>query len=233
MLRCAAIAAGLMLGLLSAARAQPARIIILRHGEKQNDFRLCDIGVRRSLALTSQFLGRGADASLFPPDAPPAAFLATTLHTIELAAPAAASWGLPLVTYAAVPSPRQDRASFTTALDNATRAAANRVLADPRLRGRTVVMVWEHHHIADASLAKRGEVTLRQSLHLDRLPGVPASWSGDNYDWFWIVDYESPGSPVPTQFRMVRQSFVAPYADLPADVWGEPEKLPASTGCER
>jgi hypothetical protein len=31
-----------------AAAAEPARVIILRHGEKHNQYRLCDVGIRRS-----------------------------------------------------------------------------------------------------------------------------------------------------------------------------------------
>jgi hypothetical protein len=34
-----------------AVTAEPARVIILRHGEKQDKYRLCDVGTRRSRAL--------------------------------------------------------------------------------------------------------------------------------------------------------------------------------------
>ena len=47
------------------ATAEPARIIILRHGEKQDAYRLCDVGVQRSLALTTRYLGRGREASIY------------------------------------------------------------------------------------------------------------------------------------------------------------------------
>ena len=44
----------------SSAGATPAQIVILRHGEKQDAYRLCDVGVQRSLALAAQYLGKGA-----------------------------------------------------------------------------------------------------------------------------------------------------------------------------
>lgn len=42
------------------ASAAPSQIILLRHGEKENDYALCDVGQQRSLALRDQFLGKGA-----------------------------------------------------------------------------------------------------------------------------------------------------------------------------
>ena len=50
---------------LDAALAAPARIIILRHGEKATAYKLCDIGRERAEALTTTYLGRGAAKSLF------------------------------------------------------------------------------------------------------------------------------------------------------------------------
>src|SRR5262245_15980401 len=50
---------------LGAAFATPARIIILRHGEKATAYKLCDIGHERTKALTTTYLGRGAVKSLF------------------------------------------------------------------------------------------------------------------------------------------------------------------------
>ena len=79
------------------------------------------------------------------------------------------------------------------------------------MAGKTVVMVWEHDHIADAKLEKKfsGEaVTLRQLLHLDTLKGVPDTWPSGNYDYFWIVDFDR-GASAPTGFRMVKQCSTA------------------------
>ena len=45
------------------AEAVPRRIIILRHGEKLDSYKLCDLGQRRSLALRDYYLGKGAAES--------------------------------------------------------------------------------------------------------------------------------------------------------------------------
>jgi hypothetical protein len=86
---------------LAAAIAAPSRIIILRHGEKEDAWKLCGVGQERAAALAATYLGRNATKSLFAPGEKPAAFLASTLHTLELAAPAAGTWSLPLTLYAA------------------------------------------------------------------------------------------------------------------------------------
>ena len=88
---------------LAAAFAAPSRIIILRHGEKEDAWRLCGVGEQRAQALAANYLGRNATNSLFATGEKPAAFLAITLHTLELAAPAAGTWSLPLTLYAAPP----------------------------------------------------------------------------------------------------------------------------------
>jgi hypothetical protein len=80
---------------LSAAVATPSRIIILRHGEKEDAWKLCGVGQERADALAANYLGRNAAKSLFADGEGPAAFLAITLHTLELAAPAAGTWSLP------------------------------------------------------------------------------------------------------------------------------------------
>lgn len=257
------------------ARAAPARIIILRHGEKQDAYRLCRVGNERAQALAEQYLGKGAKDSLFPAGTAPAAIIAVTLHTMELAAPAAATWAQPVVMYTALPeaptSPRKKRAKvesaappaapapsasaaasaeekpkkaardpakrarkaeFTQLVTTRTQQAVHDVLTDPRFTGQTVVMVWEHDHIADAELeaANPGqEVTLRQLLHLGTLPDVPASWPWATYDYFWIVDLGPDGKPV--RFTMQRQVFDGAFATVPSNEWGAPNGLTAQTRC--
>lgn len=76
---------------LGATLAAPARIIILRHGEKADKCKLGGVGQQRADALAATYLGRGAAKSLFSPGKEPAAFLAITLHTLELASPAVAA----------------------------------------------------------------------------------------------------------------------------------------------
>lgn len=61
---------------------------------------------------------------------------------------------------------------------------------------------------------------MRQLLNLDQLPPsvqVPATWPDDNYDYFWIVDYDTPGSPIPTGVTMQKQIFPAPYQQVPSN----------------
>jgi hypothetical protein len=202
---------------LAAAFAAPSRIIILRHGEKEGAWKLCGVGQARADALAATYLGRNAAQSLFAAGEEPAAFLAITLHTLELAAPAAATWDLPVTMFPVLPLKGAD--VFDKAFDRRTQEAAAALLANPAWQGKTVVMVWEHKHIANAKLAAKspGEaVTLRQLLQLDRLKDVPETWPSGNYDYFWIVDYAG-GSAAPTGFRMVKQAFEGRYAKLPTN----------------
>jgi hypothetical protein len=71
--------------LTTAAFAAPARIIILRHGDKANPCKLCDVGTERANALADTYLGRNATKSLFANGEEPTFFFAITLHTLELA----------------------------------------------------------------------------------------------------------------------------------------------------
>ena len=57
----------------------PAKIIILRHGEKKNGFELCSTGVQRSLALTTKYLGKGGQNSLFDGGGPDAIFVTSAI----------------------------------------------------------------------------------------------------------------------------------------------------------
>ncbi len=79
------LAALLLIGSLVTALAAPARIIILRHGEKANPWKLCEVGAQRADALAATYLGAKAAKSLFASGEEPAFFFAITLHTLELA----------------------------------------------------------------------------------------------------------------------------------------------------
>jgi hypothetical protein len=224
-------ACAIICGLALPALALPKTVIVLRHGEKENDFALCRVGVDRSLALAAQYLGQGAAKSIFAAGERPAAFLAITLHTLELASPAAATWEMPVVTFTAVPLPGVD---LTPQMNLRTQQAVGALMDDPRYDGKVVVMVWEHHHIADKALELKfpdQKVTLRQLLNLDKLPDVPETWPGQTYDYFWIVEFGASGSRVPTGFRMQRQDFAAPFAKVPSNEWGKRAKLPMGSKC--
>jgi hypothetical protein len=225
------VAVAIVCGLTLPALALPKTVIILRHGEKENDFSLCKIGVDRSLALAAQYLGQGAKQSLFAPGERPAAFFAITLHTLELASPAAATWELPVVTFTAVPLPGID---LTPQFNLRTQQAFGALMDEPRYDGKTVVMVWEHRHIADQALELKfpdQKVTLRQLFNLDKLPNVPETWPGQIYDYFWIVEFGTSGSRVPVSFRMQRQQFTAPFDKVPSNEWGKRVKLPMGSKC--
>ena len=229
-----ALTVALIAASVTTALAAPSRIIILRHGEKADDWKLCAIGHQRANALAAKYLGRDAAKSLIAAGEEPAFFFAITLHTLELASPAVASWNKPIILYSVVPEIGVDKDASTKQLNRRTQEAARNVLTNPALQGKTVAMVWEHHHIADARLdAKFSDqhVTLRQLLKLDILPGVPATWPNDNYDYFWIVDFAA-NSNVPSKFTMVRQEFGGEFAAVPANDWSVPNGLQPSSGCE-
>jgi hypothetical protein len=214
------------------ALATPARIIVLRHGEKADAWKLCGIGNERAQALAATYLGRGASKSLFAAGQP-AAVLAITLHTLELAAPSAASWDEPVTLYSVLPDKGRDEDEQTEALNRRTQEAAHDVLTDPRYAGKTVVMVWEHKHIANAKLEAKypGEaVTLRQLFKLDQRSDVPKTWPGATYDYFWIVDFASGTSP--TGFAMQKQEFAGAFSSLPQNEWGAPNGMTPSSGCK-
>ncbi len=208
----------------------PKKIIILRHGEKHDAYQLCSTGVERSLALQAQYLGKNATngGAIFEHGEEPAAFFAITLHTIELASPSAQSCGLPLIAYSAVPAGSSTWSDSEPVLNARTQQAAADVLS-AAWNDKVVVMVWEHKHIANKKLEKdypNEKVTLRQLLGLDTLGAVvPDKWEGDNYDFFWVVDYD--GKSTPTKFRSVLQTYTAPYADLPQNAWGVAATLPS------
>ena len=163
----------------------------------------------------------GRNATKFANGEEPAFFFAITLHTLELAGPSAASWSKPLILYSVVPDESDDDDLHVKALNRRTQEAAANIMQNPALNGKTIVMVWEHKHIADKKLTK----TLRNLLNLDKLTGkdhVHETWQGSNYDYFWIVEYPK-GSATPSSFKDERQEFTRTYASVPSNHWGKPE----------
>ena len=228
------LAALLLAACAQTALAAPARIIILRHGEKADKWKLCEIGRQRADALALNYLGKGAAKSLFTEGNDPAFFFAITMHTLELASPAAAGWSKPLILYSVVPEKGADDDEKVETLNRRTQEAASNIMQNPALNGKTVVMVWEHKHIANEKLEAKFEgqgVTLRHLLKLDILPGVPKTWPGDTYDYFWIVDFPE-NSNVPSKFTMVKQDFGTSFPEVPANDWDTPDGLDDSSGCK-
>ena len=157
--------------------------------------------------------------------------MAITLHTLELASPAAATWEMPVTTFSSVPIPGID---LTPQFNLRTQQAFGALMSDPRYDGKIVVMVWEHRHIANRALELKfpdQKVTLRQLLNLDKLKDVPDTWPGQNYDYFWIVEFGDAASDVPTAFRSVKQVFQAPFDKVPSNDWNTRELLPRRSKC--
>ena len=233
MVRCL-LAVLLLVASIGASLATPSRIIILRHGEKADEWKLCGVGQQRAKALAANFLGRDSKNSLFASGEQPAAFYAITLHTVELAAPAAESWNMPITLFSVVPDFGKKNEVSTNSLNRRTEEAVAALLADPNLNGKIVVMVWEHKHIANAKLEALfpgQKITLRQLLKLDELKDVPTTWPSDNFDYFWIVDFTA-GSSTSSSFSMAKQSFAPPFDKLPSNDWDKPNRLKSASGCE-
>jgi hypothetical protein len=74
------------------------------------------------------------------------------------------------------PGKGEDEDKTTETLNRHTQEAVRDLMVNPLLQGKTVVMVWEHKHIANKKLDDsfpREAVTLRQLLKLHLLYGVP------------------------------------------------------------
>lgn len=229
-----ALAALLSFAILQSALAAPSRIIILRHGEKADDWKLCEVGEQRAKALALNYLGKDAAKSLFAGGDEPAFFFAITLHTLELATPAVTTWSKPIILYSVIPAPGGDKKEFAKQLNRRTQDAARNILTNPALNGKTVVMVWEHKHIANEKLEKAFEgeaVTLRQLFKLDILPGVPKTWPDETFDYFWVVEFPD-NSNVPSKFSMVKQDFGASFPKVPTNDWGGSDGIDAASGCK-
>ncbi|QFR33093.1 histidine phosphatase family protein [Ancylobacter sp. TS-1] len=219
------------------ADAAPRRIVIVRHGEKHTPLTLCSIGKERAQALAAQYLSPTSPMSLLRGD-PPAAILAMTLHTVETARPIARAWKMKLVAPPIGYVPIRNDRYFNAKLNTVNQRVARDLLENPRWHGKTVLMVWEHFHIASAALEAEfaGEqITLRQLLNLDRVKGVPGgvpkTWPNPNYNFFWILTYDRPEDTVPSRFEVIRQYFAEPFANLPSNNWGAPEPRPPGSGC--
>lgn len=207
-----------------AAHAVPAEIILVRHAETIDSYKLSHLGQTRAEALAKVYLGKNASHGILPHGKAPAALMTMTLHNIETAAPTALSWGMPQTAFAVVPEwdlkhsakKREERAS--------TRHAAHELLNAPQYDGKVVVVIWAHSTIASAKLEAEHPgkaVTFRQLLHLNRLPNVPKTWPKYNYDYFWIVKYHGD-NPVPVSFQMKKERYGGKYANLPQNDWGKP-----------
>ncbi len=137
-----------------AAQAVPAEIILLRHGEKVNPFRLSAIGEERARAQAQVYLGKDASNGLLPTGTQPAALMTVTLHTIETMTPTSLSWGIPETAYSAVPEWFLSESQKKTQETTRTQEAAYALLHNPQYDGKAVIVMWEHARIASSKLEK-------------------------------------------------------------------------------
>ena len=121
---------------LATALAAPARIIILRHGEKADPWKLCEVGEQRADALATTYLGDKAANSLFANGEEPAFFFAITLHTLELASPSVATWSKPIILYSVVPDEADDDDLHVKELNLRTQEAASNIMLNPALTAK-------------------------------------------------------------------------------------------------
>jgi hypothetical protein len=208
--------------LAAAAQAQPSRIISLRHAERPT-LTSSAASVREGRTPSPpNILGKGATKSLFTADKRQPRF-GVTLHALETITPAAQTWGLPVIDYSVVPGENDNEGDDAkeAQLARRTQEAARDLLSKPEFNGKIVVISWEHKHIANKKLEQ--DTTLRQLLGLADVKGVPDTWPGDNYDYFWVIDY-APSKSTPSGFVMVKQAFAKPYDDLPSNDWADKEQ---------
>lgn len=230
------------------ASAVPARIVLLRHGEKGGPWTLCQVGRDRAQALVSYYVGKDARKSVFRPGETPRAILALSLHTLETIYPVADSWDLPVVFYAVMPELVDGRFLIRDSRLNArTREAVKDIMEKPEWAGQTLLVNWEHDHIArtepDPTLAASEQdrtnfhitspeekATLYALLGLDQLPGVPRTWPDNTYDYIWIIDFDQKtGKPI--AFSSMKEEFGPPFEQVPQNDWGKSEGLTAASGC--
>jgi hypothetical protein len=196
------------------ARARPARIIFLRHGEKKNGDELCSVGQLRAEALSAQYLGKGAPGNntVFDRGGKSDAFFAITTHTQETASPSAQTWDKQPTAFSVPPHDPNEDADL-----NLQTTAAAKALTSSEYDGKIVVVVWERKHIANSNLNASGD-TLWSQLNLGAI-GVPDTWQGVNYDYFWIINYTQK----PPTFVSIPQAYPLPkYAEVPDNAWGAP-----------
>ncbi len=156
-----------VLGLITAitAAAQPAQVFLFRHAEKPDDeaaLHLSTRGRERAEALV-KLLGKG---TVLATNAPIAAIYATrvTKHghgarTSETVTPLARDLALPVLT----PYPSELGSRL-----------ARDVLTNPAYRGKSVVICWTHHEIAELAAA------------LGVRP-APEPWKDKVFDRLWII----------------------------------------------
>ena len=129
--------------------------------------------------------------------------------------------------FSAVPLPGVDP---IPQLNLRTQQAVGALMDDPRYDGKTVVMVWDHRHIADQALALKfpdQKMTLRQLLNLDKLPDVPDTWPGPDLRLFLDRGlWRERARACRPASAWCGSNSPAVMTALPSNEWGKRPKLP-------
>jgi len=168
--------------------AQPAQVIVIRHGEKMPDGNLSERGFERAgalapyFALTSTFLNYGVPVAIFAarptPSTPPYHPDENTLRCVDTIAPTALFLRLPIHSgYAKLQE----------------QALADFILSDAFYEGKNVLICWHHDTIQ----------TLVQALGVPTAPPFP-----NVFDQTWVITY------LPTPFLAIYQQRLL-FGDTP------------------
>jgi len=163
--RIIAIAVLVLSGLVQAAVAAPARVVVMRHAEKPDSGnQLNEQGFKRAEALVG-FFKTSPDMAKY---GAPAAIYAMapkgedgTLRPIQTVTPLAGSLGLSII---------------TAYNKKHVEEMAAEIMANPAYEGHTVVISWAHDGIPDV---------VRALGWVD----APDKWPGKVFDRVWILDF--------------------------------------------
>jgi len=157
----------MMLLVVGTAAARPAKVILLRHGEKgpdEKDESLSDRGKLRAEALASclttnsSFLSQGLPVALFAPKFTRHDNVHRPYETLE---PSAKSLQLTIQ----MPCDRKDY-----------RGLVSSIMKDPVYDGKTVVVCWVHDYLP--AMAREFGVKSKT-----------LTWKGSVYDRFWVITF--------------------------------------------
>lgn len=146
-------------------QALPAEIVVMRHGDKNDDedwnHNLNTAGLKRSLALPQVLLGRfGTPGAIFAPQ--PKAPNGGNIRSIQLITPTAVAAKVNIDTQFGVGDEQK---------------LAEAILSDRTLDGKTIFIVWEHQAIAE--------------LVADLGAPEPKKWKGNDFDSLWILKFQN------------------------------------------
>jgi hypothetical protein len=170
----------------SAARGQPAQVILIRHAEKPPEGHDLSLkGRERAAALAPFFLGAPEVLTYKTPAAIYAQAVTKedrSRRPIETVTPLAKALMLDLIT-------RYGHSDYPQ--------MAKDVLANPDYKGKMVLICWEHKVIPD--MAKAFGVK-----------DAPAKWHGETFDRLWVITFNADGT---TTFRDLPQRLL--FGDSP------------------